>query len=525
MRIVTVALCLCLCLIISLQPRAVSAQAAASSVKPQAEDQRARRVLDNALRSLGGIERLRALTSILLRAKGVERRSAEVQGYQPDGATNAEHEETLVVFPSQARLSYEHRTGRHDGTVRWRRWMLSGSERVVADLVVNAVYPARGASVAQQRVRLARRIPHLLLLEAANNLAHLRWLGEQTYEGRKHEVVEFRLTDEKQPLRLFFDAATHLLTKYDYLMDFPLLGDTRVEYAFRTYRQDKQLGWFPSGDTIRVAGNVYREVSYTEVAADAPRAEESFRLPDHLAALLTPPGTVLKIAEGMYLVEIGSNFPMFIEFNDFVMAIEAPAPFFSLDHTPADSQPGSSSLSEALIQKIKETIPNKPIRYLVVTHFHTDHAGGARAFLAEGATILTTPGNKGPFERMAAAPFTVVPDRYSSTGGKLRLETFEQKRVVTDGQRTVELINVGANPHTSENIIVYAPQEKILYQGDLFYFDGDAHFPPKDRMTVMPFFAKWLRDNRLSPARIYGFHTRGFATMKHVEQILNLSRT
>ena len=39
---------------------------------------------------------------------------------------------------------------------------------------------------------------------------------------------------------------------------------------------------------------------------------------------------------------------------------------------------------------------------------------------------------------------------------------------------------VGPNPHTQENLIVYIPREKILFQGDLSYFDFGAPFPPKN---------------------------------------------
>ena len=95
---------------------------------------------------------------------------------------------------------------------------------------------------------------------------------------------------------------------------------------------------------------------------------------------------------------------------------------------------------------------------------------------------------------------------------ELKVETFDKKQTISDGERTVELINVGANPHTEENIVVYFPKEKYLFQGDLFYFNNEATFPLKDRLPVMFFFAGWLRKNNLSPARIYGFHSTMFAS-------------
>ena len=42
-------------------------------------------------------------------------------------------------------------------------------------------------------------------------------------------------------------------------------------------------------------------------------------------------------------------------------------------------------------------------------------------------------------------------------------------------------------------------------------------------MTVMPFFAKWLKKNKLAPERIYGFHSTMFGSMEHIEKVLELS--
>ena len=52
----------------------------------------------------------------------------------------------------------------------------------------------------------------------------------------------------------------------------------------------------------------------------------------------------------------------------------------------------------------------KPIKYVVLTHHHSDHAGGFREYVAEVATIVTTAGTKSAFERAAAtesSPLTI----------------------------------------------------------------------------------------------------------------------
>src|SRR4029450_5180367 len=79
---------------------------------------------------------------------------------------------------------------------------------------------------------------------------------------------------------------------------------------------------------------------------------------------------------------------MAVEFADFVAAVEAP---------------GSSDGADAVIKRIHELFPGKPIRYVAMTHHHGDHIGGMRSFIAEGATVITTAANRPVIEEMAAS--------------------------------------------------------------------------------------------------------------------------
>ena len=499
-----------------------AAQVSDAEARP-APDADALRTITASLDALGGAARLKAVRSISFSAAGREHRSAEAQWYHPERETDAAHQETFVAFPSQNRLAYEHKTGRYDGTVRWRRWVFDGDERTVADFTTRFAGARRHASTGTERARRARRVPHLLLLEAEANAAALRSLGRAAHAGRAHDVIAFRPPGERAELRLFFDAETRLLSKQEYATNFPGLGDVTVELSYDAYRRHERLGQFPAGDVERVADKVFRRVAYANVEVDSPRADSLFKLPDDLAPFVAAPGTVSEVAEGVYVVNsLGGYYPLFVEFKDFVLAAEAPAAHPALENFPADDGAESSSaLSELYVSKIKEAVPGKPIRYVVPTHSHSDHAGGARAFMAEGATVLAAPHDRAFFERLAAATFALAPDKFAAAASRqARVETFERKRVVTDGERVVELINVGPNPHGESGIVVYLPRERILFEGDLFYFDGEATFPARERLGVMKFFAGWLAKNGIAAERIYTFHGRGFATMQHVRRAL-----
>ena len=119
----------------------------------------------------------------------------------------------------------------------------------------------------------------------------------------------------------------------------------------------------------------------------------------------------------------------------------------------------------AVIAKVKETIPNKPIRYLINTHVHFDHSGGLRTYVDEGATIVTHEMNKPYYEQAWAAPRTINPDRLAQSKKTATFETFTDKHVLTDGKRTIEIHQIAGSGHNDAFAMVYLPKEKILIEG------------------------------------------------------------
>ena len=86
--------------------------------------------------------------------------------------------------------------------------------------------------------------------------------------------------------------------------------------------------------------------------------------------------------------------------------------------------------------------------------------------MAQGATIVTHETNKPFFERVWARPRTLAPDLLSKTPRPATFETVSDKKVMTDGNKTIEIYFMKGTSHNVANMLVYMPKEGLSFWGD-----------------------------------------------------------
>jgi len=279
-------------------------------------------------------------------------------------------------------------------------------------------------------------------------------------------------------------------------IDNPVLGDTPVEITYSEYR-DFDGVMFPARIVRTQGGYPVLDIAVSKVAAN-PAVE--IAVPDTVRSF-TPPAVNVemeKLADGVYYVKGGGHHSIAIDQRDHIVVVEAPL---------------NEARSVAVIAKVKETIPNKPIRYLINTHQHFDHSGGLRTYVDEGATIVTHALNKPYYEQAWAAPRTINPDKLAGSNKSAKFETFTDKHVLTDGRRTIEVHQIAGNGHNDAFAMVYLPAEKILIEVDA-YAPPAGNAPPP---TVPNPFAVNLYENiqrlKLDVRQIAALHGPRVATM------------
>ena len=353
----------------------------------------------------------------------------------------------------------------------------------------------------------AQFFPHRLLADALRHPAALRSLGRAEIYGRPHDVVTYVASNGRQST-LAFDAASRLPTFYEYLYTRSVVGDAGFAVEFRDY-EPVGATRIPMRRITYNAGFVSSDARFVEVELEDPFGGLAMEVPEGFVELETVAAEpdVVALADGVYVLR---NLPggfntLFVAFEDHAVVVEAPE-----SDVP-------SGIAAQVIDAVRETLPGLPIRYVVLTHHHGDHASGARTFLAEGTTVVTTPGNAAFVERLAAAPFTLEPDVLAENPRPVRIELVEGgHRVLTDASRRVELYDVGPIPHAEEMLVVYLPEERILYQSDLFnpvtpdgpepigYDDPWHGVDAEDTRALLAF----IRAEGLEVDRIVGSHGR-----------------
>ena len=114
--------------------------------------------------------------------------------------------------------------------------------------------------------------------------------------------------------------------------------------------------------------------------------------------------------------------------------------------------------------------------------------GGLPALVAEGATIITQKNNEAFLSSALNTPRTLMTDVLAKNPKKAKFETVLEKKVYSDGTRTVELYHVPNAPHSNGLIFAYIPKEKILFQGDFSVNPGE---PANDHVkALVPFLDK-----------------------------------
>ena len=154
----------------------------------------------------------------------------------------------------------------------------------------------------------------------------------------------------------------------------------------------------------------------------------------------------------------------------------------------ADTQ-ATPAMAADVIRRIRE-VTDKPIRYVVLTHYHAVRVLGASAYRAEGCQqilasqdtydLIVERGEQDKASEIGRFPRLFRNVETVPAGLTWPTMTFTGKMTLWLGKLEVQLLQLGRG-HTKGDTVVWLPGERAMLSGDLVEFDatpyaGDAYF-------------------------------------------------
>ncbi|HEX5110065.1 MAG TPA: MBL fold metallo-hydrolase [Vicinamibacterales bacterium] len=439
----------------------------------------------DAVQAMGG-ERVRNLQNYVMRG-GRGSRSAigqQVRTGEPDvPAQLLDVEETLDLAGNRAALEYEIQTA--SGFSQHRQEVLTrqgdrtvGLERVGGRPL--AVMSASGlfswGTQNSPGMALKRSVVALALMAA-------RTVSSNRTENRllNGRVQRFGITSlGGDSVGFYFDPDSKLITGFETDDTETILGDVRAQYVLEDYRDVGGVK-LPHKITIRKAGQPYADVQFASAAVDDAEAMRVFTVPDDASPETDrvlgfgadySPVRLIQVANQVFFAQAYSHNSLIVEFPTFLAVVEAP-------YTEAQSK--------TLVKQLTMQFPRKPVRYVAVTHPHFDHVGGVRGMVARGATVIAARAHESALRALIDAPHSNPPDDLATNRTLGRqvgsLQTFEEKRVITEAGQSLELYVIKGSPHVDSMVVAYVPSTHVLFQSDLFFpGTGGASTPEAEHL-------------------------------------------
>jgi glyoxylase-like metal-dependent hydrolase (beta-lactamase superfamily II) len=305
------------------------------------------------------------------------------------------------------------------------------------------------------------------------------------------EFLEF--PERFENMNVDLDAGS--LQRVEATVDMPLRGKTPVIWEWSWADPDApQARLLVDGQlTFRASG---RWETLTDEQAQAAWTATPGADPVQLGGELWPAQVapeLINLTDGVYLVRnVRTGFRHIVVDTDEGLVIgDAPAGWIELHQVPpGDLVPGLglSGLSENFVDFLKQEFPGRDIAAVVLTHFHDDHAGGARAFAAEGALVYA-PSSSEAFLEKALNRKEMPSDRLAEKGSAIDIVPIAEAKTLGEGPNRVRLVPLGANPHVDAMLGLWVVDRDYFFVSDVHVPRSEEDAPAPERAATECWFA------------------------------------
>ncbi len=367
--------------------------------------------------------------------------------------------------------------------------MGTGEQRSVAMLMGDFAWNMAGPAPVASPVATAQRVhdlwtsPHGVLKAAA---AYKASASARSVGGVAYTALSFSMPGRMQATA--FVNAQGLVERVESKLPNAVMGDTEAVTEYSGYQAHSGVQ-FPSRIRQSQGGYPVFDLNVGEVQVNQAAG---ISVPP-LVAAAQERAVAEKAAEGVWFIAGGSHNSVAIEMKDHVILVESPL---------------YDARASAVLAEVKRVIPGKPIRLVVNSHHHFDHAGGLRTAIADGAALVTSANAAAFYTRVLGNSNRIAPDALAKSGAAVKVEAVDGKRVFTDGVRSVEVSQIAGSVHANGFLMVYLPAEKLLIEADA-YTPSAPNAPPLavPNANHLNLIAN-IEANKLAVERILPLHGR-----------------
>lgn len=451
--------------------------AIASPTSPASDPQaRGRAVLEAALARSGDPGEMARLHGATIEFESEV--DARAQGASPASTGEIRREQGAVSLDRRGeRFDYTFRTEFRGGIQADLRAVVDGVHGFVHnrrngevnDLLPPILAALRGGLRQSPRVLL----PHLVLDGLRDPRSELAWVDEVSVDGATVDVLEARDPLSGALRRVHLRRSDGRALRIEgrdgevHYEDYRSVEGVALPHRWRYTRGGETV---ETRRALRVSLGTVLDPASLVVPEGVPRNPKR------------PPMQLEELAPGVYRIEVTPG--LAFNYNAFFVVLDTYVVLFDAPLAPL--------LGQALLDAISSVAGERPVRFVVPTHFHADHVGGIVPVLETGATLVTTEGNRAFFKMMA--------------GPNVAIETMTVERRFAESDRSVVVLELPKTSHVDEMLMAYIPHHGIVYVADLFSSPLSGAFPAPPESTRE--FAAFLSGAGLEVSIVVPSHGR-----------------
>ncbi|MCC2616819.1 MBL fold metallo-hydrolase [Aestuariibacter halophilus] len=348
---------------------------------------------------------------------------------------------------------------------------------------------------------MSRLIDTLIVKQLYADKDHSEWRDIAYIQGVPHDVLSVN-SGQKNEYTVYLNQQNGYLSRV-----LRKQGAQLTTYNFLQHQRSGDLGWarqvFVSTPVRPVYHSTNRTITFNTTQEGDFNLPEIYPQRSRSAVVDSTELTLQKLAKDVYWIGQDWSYSLFIDMGDYYISAGA----WQTDRESHAWQNGLDLLH-------KTTGKNKPVKQHIVTHHHHDHMMGLHDVIKQGAELVIHPNNIPAVQQHLSKPLS-----------EQRFIPIADTTLLANDK--VMLFDV-PNSHANHNLVIYLPEQKILFSEDMFGsglqqgFHSPANWPDLDTYNRLQTLNDKVTALALDVEQYVSSHHARVLSQQEIDQALSI---